>query len=100
MFHFFCDCVGWPRNDGHTPGGLCDLIDDRRVITRRTFLQHVDREELADIEANIGYSRHPSQGMTMAADWHVEYFRSRHHDQTVYGFRHSGIEHVFKKADA
>lgn len=97
MYRFFCDCVGWNLEDVHKQGGLCDLISERREITRRTFLRHVDREELAEKADSLGYARHPSQGLTMAADWHIEYFRSRHHGEIVYGFQHSAIEHVFRK---
>jgi hypothetical protein len=81
------------------PGGLSDLINDRREISRRAFLQHVDREELAEIERGLGYFAHPSQGLTMAGDYHVEYFRSKLHGRRVYGFRHSGIEYVFRNGD-
>ena len=89
---FFSDCVSWNPSDVHVPGGLCDLIDSRRQVTRRTFLRHVDRGQLADLESALGYD----SGFRMASDWHVEYFRSKHHGVRVYGFRWSGIEHVFK----
>jgi hypothetical protein len=93
---FFCSCVNWPQDDVHCDGGLSDLIETRKALTRRTFLRHVNREDLRDQESRLGYSQHPSQGLTMAGDWHVEYFRSQHHGERVYGFRHSAIEFVFK----
>jgi hypothetical protein len=95
MFNYLNNCVGWPSSDVHTGGGLCDLIEERKEISRATFLKHVNREELAELEQGLSYARHPSQGMTMAGDYHVEYFRSRHHGNRVYGFRHSAIEYVF-----
>jgi hypothetical protein len=91
MHRFFNSCVGWCESDVHAPGGLCDLIDNRRTISRRTFLRHVDRDELRDIERDLGYGA----WLRMAADWHVEYFRSTLHGRRVYGFRHSAIEYVF-----
>ena len=94
-FEFFANCVDWHAADVHCPGGLCSLIDDRQQVTRRTFLRHVSREELWRLENQLGYSQHPARGLTMAADWHVEYFRSRLHGRRVYGFRHSAIEFVF-----
>lgn len=97
MFRYYTDCVGWPPDDVHKPGGLIDLIENRRQITRRTFLRHVNRDDLAELESVMSYARHPSQGLTMAGDWHIEYFRSRHHGATVYGFRFSAIEFVFTK---
>ena len=95
MFHFYASCVNWPDDDVHCQGGLIDLIEDRKQITRRTFLNHCNRQQLRQIESDLGYDKHHSQGLTMAADWHVEYFKSKHHGKTVFGFRHSAIEYVF-----
>lgn len=94
-YYYHANCVGWPENDVHAKGGLCDMINECRDISRRTFLKHVDREELAEIEDALSYARHPSQGLTMAADWAVGYFRSMLHGKRVYGFQHSRIEYVF-----
>ena len=96
-YNFFSDCVGWDSSDVHNEGGLCDLVDQGIDITRNTFLKHVDRQELLDIERAFGYDAHHSQGLTMARDFHVSYHRSKHHDETVYYFKHSAIEYVFKK---
>lgn len=95
MYHYYTNCVNWPRGDVDKPGGLRDLIDGRREISRRTFLRHVERADLAELADGLAYASHPSRGLTMAADWHIEYFRSRLHGATVYGFRHSAIEYVF-----
>lgn len=94
-YYFFRSCVGWDADDVHCDGGLRDLIDNRKTITRRTFLKHVDREDQQLLENDLCYERHPARGLTMSADWHVEYFRSELHGQRVYGFRHSAIEYVF-----
>jgi hypothetical protein len=95
VYRFYSNCVCWPRHDVFCAGGLRDLINQRREISRRAFLCHVEREELRGIEENLGYTQHPRQGLTMAGDYHIEYFVSRWHDNRVYGFRHSGIEYVF-----
>lgn len=92
---YYNNCVNWPQGDVFCKGGLSDMIKDRRQVTRRTFLSHVDRDGLRELEEDLGYSLHPSQGLTMASDWHVEYFVSRLHGKRVYGFRHSCIEYVF-----
>lgn len=97
VYSLYCNCVDWPRSDVDREGGLCDLIDTSVTITRRTFLQHVDRQELRALEQLLGYEAHHRQGLTMAGDWHVSYFRSRHHGERVYGFCHSAIEYVFKQ---
>jgi hypothetical protein len=95
-FTFYNNCVNWDRNDVHEEGGLCDMIDDARQITRYTFLKHVDRESLAVVERNLGYAPHCKDAiLRMANDFHVSYHRSKLHGETVYYFRHSAIEYVF-----
>lgn len=89
------NCVNWPADDVHVQGGLVDMIDNSVDISRRTFLKHVDRENLQELEASLGYEKHPKRGLTMAGDYHVTYHRSKHHDQTVYYVKHSAIEYVF-----
>lgn len=93
---FYASCVGWDPRDVHADGGLIDMIDSAIEITRRTFLKHVDRESLREVEASLGCAAHPSQGLTMAGDFHVSYHRSKLHGKRVYFFKHSAIEHVFK----
>lgn len=102
---YYCNCVSWPQSDVHRQGGLVDMIDEARQITRRTFFQHVDAEELRGMEESLGYAtrrvyftdkygeRHSE--LMMADDPHVSYHRSKLHGKTVYYFRHSGIEFVF-----
>jgi hypothetical protein len=85
-------CVEWPLR---LVPQLSSMIADATDITRKTFLKHVDREDLRVIEAGLCYAAHPSQGLTMAADWHVSYHRSKLAGRRVYYFRHSAIEYVF-----
>ena len=92
MYKFFSDCVNWSKYDVQA---LSDMIDDSIQITRRTFLKHVNRVDLLGISDNLGYCWHHSQGLTMAADWHVSYHRSKLHGKRVYYFTHSAIEYVF-----
>lgn len=92
---FYSNCVGWPRDDVSTPGGLSDMIDQGVSITRRTFLQHVDRDDLAKLETSLGYALRGSVELTMARDWAVSYHRSALHGKRVYYFCHSAIEYVF-----
>jgi len=95
MYHYFNNCVGWPQDDVWVDGGLHDMIEDNQEVTRRTFLQHVSRRDLTSLENGLGYSRHHTQGLTMAADWAVSYHRSKLHGERVYYFRWSSIEYVF-----
>ena len=94
MYNFYSDCVSWPE-PAEKEGGLMDMIDNAIDITRKTFLQHINREDLQILEDALSYSKHPRQGLTMAADWAVSYHRSKLHGKRVYYFRHSAIEYVF-----
>jgi len=93
---YFNNCVNWNQGDVFRKGGLSDMTDRAIDISRKTFLKHIDREDLRDIEEGLGYEQHPSRGMTMAGDYAVSYHRSKLHGKTVYYFRHSAIEYVFK----
>lgn len=88
---FYCDCVGWDRNDVNCEGGLSDLIDNRIEIKRAAFVLNVDKEDREELEKNLGYSK----DFRITQDYHVEYFRSKHHEAVVYGIQHSAIEYVF-----
>ena len=92
---YYSNCVNWPRDDVHEPGGLCTMIDEAKDITRSTFLLHVDPTDRRDLEAQLGYSLTRDGGLTMKRDYHVSYHRSRLHKRTVYFFKHSAIEYVF-----
>ena len=96
MYNFYSNCVSWPE-DAFLDGGLSDMIDNAIDISRKTFLNHVDNSELSDIAEGFGYAKHPSQGLTMAGDWHISYHRSKLHGKRVYYFRYSAIEYVFTK---
>jgi len=89
---FLCNCVDTCRAD---VAALHEMINGAKDITRRTFLQHVDRDDMETLEAELGYASHPSRGLTMAADWHVSYHRSHWNGRTCYYFRWSGIEYYF-----
>jgi hypothetical protein len=94
---FYCNCVNWPRDDVHAEGGLCDMIDGARTISRATFCKHVDRNEREDLERSLGYAINGRAGeLTIARDYHVSYHRSTLHGKRVYFFKHSAIEFVFK----
>ena len=93
---FYNNCVNWPQSDVNAEGGLCDMIDSGIEITRKTFLKHVDKMSLGDIEESLGYVAHPSMGLHMASDHHVTYYRGVLHGERVYYFVQSAIEYVFR----
>lgn len=96
-YRYYGSCVDWPLHDVYGEGSLTDMIYSLTEISRRHFLRQVDTDEVREIEESLGYARHPGQGLTMAADWHVQYFSSYLHGERVYGFVWSGIEYVFVK---
>lgn len=89
-YEFLTDCVA--SNDG---AGIRDMVDSCIDITRRTFLKHVDRQQMAEMERGLGYEKHRSKGLTMASDWAVSYHRSKYRGKPCYYFCWSGIEHIF-----
>ena len=90
-YQYFCNCVQWPPEDVEAEGGLRDMIDTARKITRKTFLAHVDRRDLKMLEEYLGCSKL----IAMSRDWHIQYSRSKLHGKRVYFFTHSAIEYVF-----
>ena len=94
-YGYFNNCVNWDAEDVCTLDGLSNMIENSIEITRKTFLKHTDREQTKDIELQLGYSAHFRQGLVMARDWAVSYYRSKLHGRRVYFFDHSAIEYVF-----
>lgn len=88
-------CITWPKENVFCDGGLNDMIDKAIDITRRTFLKHVNRDDLQCLEYDLGYTKYPVHGLTMAGDGYVSYHRSYLHNRRVYFFNHSSIEYVF-----
>lgn len=91
-FNFYNNCVNWSQSDIDS---LTEVIDNQLAITRATFLKHVNKDDLKELEQGLSYAEHHTQGLTMAGDWHVGYFRSTMNGVRVYGFVHSAIEYVF-----
>lgn len=87
---FITDCV-------HSNGpDITAMVDAAIDITRRTFLRHVDRNDLERVEGGLGYEKDPRKGLTMAADYHVSYHRSKFQGRRCYYFQWSAIEHIFQ----
>lgn len=90
-------CVEWPTDDVYSDGGLCDMIDQALEISRRTFLKHVGKDNVRELEEQLGYESRPQEGLTMAGDYHVGYFASKLHGRKAYFVTHSAIEYVFSE---
>jgi len=91
-YHYHNCCVGWPADDVHTEGGLCDMVDSGRSITRRTFIRNVGLQSVREFEGMMGY---PFGRLTMARDGAVSYEKGKLHGRAVYWVNHSAIEYVF-----
>lgn len=89
---FIGDCVGWPARHVRE---LCNMQDRERDITRATFSKRVGSQNVRELSDNLGYARNKRKGLTMTADYHVGYCRSKLYGVPVYFVRHSGIEYVF-----
>ena len=94
-YRYHKSCVGFSDRETHAPGGLVDMIDNAKEITRGTFMKNVDADEMRRLQRELGYVDHHKQGLTMAADWHVTYHRSKLFGNPVYYFRWSAIEYIF-----
>jgi mRNA degradation ribonuclease J1/J2 len=89
------DCVSFDSSDVHL---LNECVDVAVEITRRTFLKHVDIDSLRQLERELGYMAHAKQGLTMASDWAVSYFKSTFNGRPCVYVRWSAIEHIFHGA--
>ena len=95
-YRFYNTCVGWDRDDVDRPGGLCDMIDGARDVSRARFLRLVDRGDRIAMEQALGYTSHPrAPGIHITRDHHVSYKTGRLHGRHVAFLVHSAIEHVF-----
>lgn len=83
---FITTCVGTCGED------ITDMLEGSRNITRRTFLKHVDREQLREVERSLGYDNR----LRMSQDWHVSYGKGKYQGKPCVFFRWSAIEHVFQ----
>jgi hypothetical protein len=91
LYVFAFSCVGSSAEK------INEITDNSRKITRKTFLKHVDSFNFREKERDLGYESHPKKGLTMAADHHVTYHKSKYKNRIVYYFCWSGIEFVFLK---
>jgi hypothetical protein len=67
------------------------MVHTAQQITRRTFLKYVDREEMANIEGQLGYDRH----LSMSNDPRVGYYKSTFFGHAVVFFNWSAMEYLF-----
>ncbi len=92
-FHYYTNCIA--SGDGQA---IQKMRSDSRMITYQTM-----RRNCADLDAwadQLGYARHPQQGLMLASDVCVGYYRSTFRNQLCYYLNHSGIEHIWLEGQA
>ena len=87
--HYLINCISAEGDD------IRDMIDVSTEITRKTFLSHVDRFDMVEIERGLGYAIGTERGLHMAKDWAVRYYKSTYKGQPCVYFDHSCIEYVW-----
>ena len=78
-----------------TESRISSMIDSAIEVTRRTFVKNVDQHSLQALSLSLGYARHPKQGLTMAGDYMVSYYRSKFCGRPCYYLCFSSIEYIF-----
>lgn len=88
--HFALTCVSANGDDIHA------MTEAAHPITRGTFVRYVASASLRSVERDLGYHTGPGgNGLHMARDWSVNYFRSTYRGRPCVYFCWSGIEHIF-----
>lgn len=73
------------------------MTERGRQVSAKTFFRHVDLET---ISRQLGYAYgRAEQGVRLARDYHVRFFRSRWRGRACYYLVWSAIEHVFLAPD-
>jgi hypothetical protein len=72
------------------------MVEASKPVGYTTFSKHADFENLLD---QMGYAPKGSrnQGLRIANDYHVAYFKSRFKGRPCYFMVHSGIEYIFQE---
>ncbi len=72
------------------------MIDAAHAISRDAFKRYVVLADLTALERKLGYQVGPGgDGLHLARDWHVGYFRSTYQGKPCVYLTWSGIEHIF-----
>lgn len=75
---------------------LFAILERSRKITRKTFLKHVNQEDLRRIAEALGYEKDSRKGLTLKEDWMVGYYSFKLPSGRKGVFMdHSAIEYVF-----
>jgi hypothetical protein len=77
------------------PGPEMQRMEDSAVeVTLRTIRRHLDPDELRAFEQQFGYVRGRRDGLKLANDYCVTYYRSKYKGLRCYYIDHSCIFHI------
>lgn len=68
------------------------MTESAQPISLATFKRRVDWWDWAESQ---GYSRTSREGLILAKDWHVAFFKSKYDGRPCYYVVHSAIEYIF-----
>ncbi len=96
---YYRSCVDFDSSNYEQINWLRHVIDSAREITLTTFRSQVANACLTRIKMQLGYAirggRH-TNGISLARDWHVRYYKSRTPDGHPCVFlKWSAIEFIF-----
>ena len=86
QYRYETNCISANGDD------ISQMMDEAVPITYRTFRRHCD---IQDWLSDKVYTRNSNQGITLANDWAVSYFKSRYRGQTCYVLSWSSIEYIW-----
>lgn len=84
---FVTDCVNAKEED------INEMVDDELEISLKTFLKHVDTDDLYSV---LPYERDSRKGMTLKEDWAISFHRSKYRGERCYFVIWSAIEYIFQ----
>jgi hypothetical protein len=94
-YRFLTNCINCPGPD---PGDAINAMTEASTqITRKVFMQYVNKDDRLALEKQLGYETHYKLGLTMGKDWHPGYFRSVFRGVPCVYFDHSRIEYIFTR---
>ncbi len=85
-FVYTTNCVAHNANNVHL---LDAMIDESQQITYKTFRKHCNDDALREFD---------SQGVRLAKDYAVSFYKSRYEGKPCYYMVHSAIEHIWLPA--
>ena len=75
-----------------------EMMEHAKETSYAVFRRLMGREDMEGIRRHFNYDRTKRQGLTIANDWHIRYYRGTWKGEPVLIFKHSAIEYIFRHA--